>query len=110
MSLLFDQNLSDRLIRLLATDFPGSEHVRTVGLAAAKDEEIWQYAALHGLMVVSKDSDFQRRALQHGPPPKFVWLQMGNGPTQSVVQLLQSRKADIAKFEADRAAAMMVLP
>ena len=35
MRLLFDQNLSHRLVALLAAEFPGSEHVRNVGLAAA---------------------------------------------------------------------------
>lgn len=35
MRLLFDQNLSHRLVPALAREFPGSEHVRNVGLADA---------------------------------------------------------------------------
>jgi predicted nuclease of predicted toxin-antitoxin system len=35
MKLLFDQNLSHRLVRHLAAEFLGSAHVRDVGLAAA---------------------------------------------------------------------------
>ena len=34
---LFDENLSPRLVGLLATTFPGSTHVRDVGLAQADD-------------------------------------------------------------------------
>lgn len=37
MSLLFDQNLSRRLIGLLATEYPGSEHVERAGLLGADD-------------------------------------------------------------------------
>ena len=37
MKLLFDENLSPRLVGLLAGEFPGSEHVRNVGLAATPD-------------------------------------------------------------------------
>jgi predicted nuclease of predicted toxin-antitoxin system len=34
MKVLFDQNLSHRLVGQLASEFPGSSHVRDVGLAA----------------------------------------------------------------------------
>ena len=37
MKLLFDQNLSHRLVGQLAAEFPDSAHVRDVGLAAADD-------------------------------------------------------------------------
>jgi predicted nuclease of predicted toxin-antitoxin system len=41
MKLLFDQNLSPRLARLLADLYPGSIHVREVGLRDAVDAAIW---------------------------------------------------------------------
>ena len=66
MKLLFDQNLSPCLVRLLAVEFPGSQHVRDAGLAAAPDPAVWAYAAAQGLAIVSKDSDFQHRALLLG--------------------------------------------
>ena len=37
MKLLFDENLSHKLVGLLADLFPGSVHVREVGLKAADD-------------------------------------------------------------------------
>jgi predicted nuclease of predicted toxin-antitoxin system len=58
VSLLFDQNLSRRLPRLLAAEFPGSEQVLLVGLASADDRAVWAYAATRGLAIVSKDADF----------------------------------------------------
>ena len=43
MKLLFDQNLSPRLTRLLADIYPESIHVRDVGLREADDLVIWEY-------------------------------------------------------------------
>jgi predicted nuclease of predicted toxin-antitoxin system len=101
MRVLFDQNLSPRLVELLSEDYPGCQHVHTIGLAGADDQTVWDYAAQLQLVIVSKDSDFQHRALLYGPPPKVVWLRVGNGPTNSVVALLRSRKQDIAAFVLD---------
>lgn len=66
MRLLFDQNLSPRLPRLLADVFPDSMHVRDVGLRDADDATVWQYALANGLTIVSKDSDVQQRSLLFG--------------------------------------------
>ena len=110
MSLLFDQNLSRRLPALLASEFPGSEQVLGAGLATADDRTVWAYAAAHGLAVVSKDVDFARLSAALGPPPKVIWLQIGNGPTRDVVDLLRARAADAQAFLAHPAAAVLELP
>lgn len=110
MSLLFDQNLSRRLPALLAAEFPGSEQVIGAGLATADDRAVWAYAAAHGLAVVSKDADFAQLSTSLGPPPKVIWLRIGNGPTRDVVALLRSRAADVQAFLADPAAAVLELP
>jgi predicted nuclease of predicted toxin-antitoxin system len=110
MSLLFDQNLSRRLVALLAAEYPGSEHVESASLLGADDLTVWHYAAANGLMVVSKDSDFRHLALVHGPPPKVIWLRVGNGPTSVVEALLRTRLADVQAFAADPALAMLALP
>ena len=41
MKLLFDQNLSHRLVPALADLFPGSSHVRDHGLERADDPVVW---------------------------------------------------------------------
>ena len=110
MSLLFDQNLSRRLVGQLAAEYPGAEQVEGAGLLGADDLTVWQYAAAHGLMVVSKDSDFRHLALLHGSPPKVIWLRVGNGPTAVVAALLRARLADVQAFAADPALALLVLP
>jgi predicted nuclease of predicted toxin-antitoxin system len=90
MKLLFDQNLSPRLPRLLADIYADSIHVREVNLRDADDSEIWEYAKANGYVIVSKDSDFQQRSLLHGAPPKFTWLRVGNCTVKRTEELLRS--------------------
>ncbi len=100
--LLFDNNLSPRLVSTLSDLFQG-RHVATLGLAAASDEQVWAYARQHGLMVVTKDADFQELAVLRGAPPKVVWLRLGNCSTADVAALLRSHAGDIFRLgqEAD---------
>lgn len=86
MTLLSDQNLSRRLVGRLAVEYPGSEHVEAAGLLGADDRTVWRYTAGRGLIVVSKDSDFRHLALLYGPPPKVIWVRVGNGPTAAVAE------------------------
>ena len=44
MKLLFDHNLSARLIACLADLFPGASHVALANLERAADEQVWEYA------------------------------------------------------------------
>lgn len=44
MKLLFDQNLSPRLVDLIYDIFPNSTHVYKIGLDKADDPEVWEYS------------------------------------------------------------------
>jgi predicted nuclease of predicted toxin-antitoxin system len=109
MKLLFDENLSHRLVAQLSAEFPGSAHVRDAGLASAADPDVWAHAAANGFVIVSKDTDFQQRALLFGHPPKVIWVRLGNCATAAVTALLRSRLADIQAFEADPVASFLAL-
>ena len=109
MKLLFDQNLSHKLVVQLAAEFPGSAHVRDFGLTRAPDPEVWSYAAAHGFVIVSKDADFQQRALLIGHPPKVVWIRLGNCLTAAVAALLRSRRETLLAFDSDPSAAFLAL-
>ena len=109
MKLLFDQNLSPKLVNRLAREFPGSVHVITIGLDATPDPILWAYAAANGFTIVSKDSDFQQRAMILGHPPKVIWIRLGNCPTADVASLLRSRQSDILTFEADPTASFLAV-
>ena len=109
MKLLFDENLSHYLVGRIATLFPGSVHVRDVGLAQGEDRAIWDHARANGHAIVSKDEDFAERALLEGPPPKVVWIQLGNCTTDAVEALLRAHSDELLAFAADPEAALIVL-
>jgi len=109
MKLLFDENLSPKLPRLLAAHFPGSAHLRDCGLKGATDEEIWDYARANGFAIVSKDSDFYQRSLLFGSPPKFIWLRIGNCTRDDLVRLLSTHEQDISALDDDPLESVLVL-
>jgi predicted nuclease of predicted toxin-antitoxin system len=69
MKLLFDQNLSVRLVSRLSDVFPGSSHLSLVGLERGTDEMVWDFARDNGFILVSKDSDFNDLGVLRGSPP-----------------------------------------
>ncbi len=58
MTLLFDQNLSPKLVSRLADLFPGSTHVQSEGLDCATDDAIWEHCLQNALAIVTKDEDY----------------------------------------------------
>jgi predicted nuclease of predicted toxin-antitoxin system len=98
------------LPRLLADIYAESVHVREVGLRDVDDTAIWEYAELHGLVIVSKDSDFQQRSLLYGSPPKFIWLRVGNCPVKTIEDLLRKHSVAIHTFGLDDAKSHLMLP
>jgi predicted nuclease of predicted toxin-antitoxin system len=99
MKLLFDENLSPKLPRLVGTTFADSQHVREIGFKGQTDEEIWAFAKTNGFTIISKDKDFYQRALLYGSPPKFVWLCLGNCTRDDLLFLIQRHEQDILAFE-----------
>lgn len=109
MKLLFDENLSPRLVRLLADLYPDSVHVRDVGLKAADDSEVWTYAQDNSFIICSKDSDLHQRSFLLGFPPKVVWVRLGNCSTSDVELLLRKYSTTIELFAADNYASFLTL-
>jgi predicted nuclease of predicted toxin-antitoxin system len=99
MKLLFDENLSPKLPQLVVAVFPGSQHVRELGLMGHTDEEIWNYAAGNGFAIISKDKDFYQRAMLFGAPPKFIWLCIGNCTREDLLNLIRRHQEDMLAFE-----------
>jgi len=76
VKLLLDENLSRRLIGQVADLFPGTVHVSSVNLLQASDVEVWEYAKLFALCIVTADGDFYELSITMGAPPKVVWLKV----------------------------------
>jgi len=109
VKLLFDENLSPRLVAGLSDIFLGSVHVRDVGLARANDVAIWDYARDHDLTVVSKDADFHHLSFVQGPPPKVIWIRRGNCSTTDIAALLRANRIGILAFGAEMESAFLAL-
>jgi predicted nuclease of predicted toxin-antitoxin system len=109
MKLLFDQNLSHRLVPALAQLFPGSTHVRNVGLSRADDAAVWDFAKTGGYTIVSKDSDFHLRSFVEGYPPKIVWLQVGNCSTADIEARLRRNADELTAFHLDGTSAVFII-
>jgi predicted nuclease of predicted toxin-antitoxin system len=59
VNLLIDENLSPRLVQLLAAKGIAAQHVAHVGLSGATDPKVWRYAYDHDQAVVTINaSDF----------------------------------------------------
>ena len=99
MKLLFDENLSGRLADALADGYPGSEDVLALGFGGAGDGVVWEYAKVHGLTIVSKDTDFYERSMRVGAPPKVVWIRLGNCRWAAVEMLLRNSQQALIRFD-----------
>ena len=99
--LLFDENLSESLVRRLGDTYPNALHVRTLGYGGALDPVVWELAQARDAVLVSRDEDFRAMSVLHGPPPKVVWLNVGNARTARVAVLLRASQASIERLVAD---------
>jgi predicted nuclease of predicted toxin-antitoxin system len=98
MKLLFDQNLSFKLVPQLHDLFPNSAQVRSLGLDRADDNRIWAYARQNDYVLVTQDADYSNLSNLRGYPPKLIWLRCGNRPTREIEALLRGNHSDIIKF------------
>ncbi len=109
MKLLLDENLSPKLVKPLASTYPDSVHVNDIGLTGRDDITVWQYARSHGFTIVSKDNDFRQMAFLQGPPPKVIWLAVGNAGTKAILQLLLDRATVVKEFHSALDESLLVL-
>jgi len=69
MKLLFDHNLSHKLVKRLSDLFPESSHVRYHQLDQSADLDIWDFAKDNAYIIVSQDTDFIDWNRLRGSPP-----------------------------------------
>ena len=71
---LIDENLPITLAPII-----GGECTIASSLGARPtDAQLWQHARADDRVLLTKDADFFERILLEGPPPKIVWLRVGN--------------------------------
>lgn len=101
MKLLFDQNISFRVVKVLQELFPEANHVNEYSLHSVSDRQIWNYAKENQFHIVTFDADFNDLVTLYGHPPKVIWLRLGNTSSQNIVKSFSSHIEGIKSFLTD---------
>lgn len=98
MNLLFDQNISFRIIKRIIEIYPKSKQVRELGLENSTDFEIFEFAKRNQYTIVTFDSDFFDLNTMYGFPPKIIWIRTGNTTTINLEIILKEKYELIKLF------------
>ncbi len=98
MKLLFDENVSYRVVKKIAYLFPDCENVGRVKLLHTDDLVIWEYAKKNDFAIVTFDEDFEELSLLRGYPPKVILLRTGNISKDDLVRLFIDKQEVILSF------------
>lgn len=109
MKLLFDENISYRIVKKVSTDFPNSGHVSSFSLLNVSGRQIWKFALDNEYTIVTNDSDFNDLVLLCGFPPKVIWLKTGNTATTQIAESLILNKIKIETFVNDSESGILII-
>jgi predicted nuclease of predicted toxin-antitoxin system len=99
VKLLFDANISFRIVRMLDDLFPDSTHTALVGFSGeTADQIIWQFAKEYDFAIVTADGDFIQLVETRGAPPKIIRLERMDYSTEVAAALLRRYAVAIAEF------------
>jgi predicted nuclease of predicted toxin-antitoxin system len=102
MKLLFDENISHRILKRIIDYFMESIHFSTIRENRFTDLDIWSYAEKNGYTIVTFDADFYEWQLIRGYPPKLIWLRLGNTKTEIIARELIDNLKLIQNFISDK--------
>jgi len=102
VKLLFDQNISFRLIPKIQDIFPESKQVKLLELENSSDKQIWEFAKINGYSIVTFDADFYEFSVLYEFPPKIIWLRTGNITTLAVERIIRENFENITAFITDK--------
>jgi len=101
VKLLFDQNISFRVVGLLKELFPEARHVKEFDLQFSADRQIWTFAEENHYDIVTFDADFYDLAALHGHPPKIIWVRLGNTSSRNLARIFSGHSELIKSFLTD---------
>lgn len=78
MRFLVDAQVPPALARWLAAKGHEAAHVGDLGMQAASDAAIWDYALASSSVIVTKDEDFAQRKVLNDGAPLVVWIRLPN--------------------------------
>lgn len=109
MKLLFDQNISHKLVDKIGNMFPNSSHVKKESLDTSSDERVWDFARYNNFIIVSKDSDFIDKSIVRGFPPKIIWINKGNCSSKVIENILRDNFLLIKNFSEEQNTSLLIL-
>ncbi len=108
MKLLFDQNISFRLVKHIRDIFPEAKQVRELGLENVADIQIFNFAKNNNYAIVTFDADFCDLSVLKGYPPKIIWLKIGNTTTRKLEEVFRNHFQLINLFEFEDKACLVI--
>jgi len=96
MKFVIDAQLPPALARWISERSHEAEHVAEIGMIAATDAEIANYAQMNGCVLISKDEDFATLRL----PDRFglLWVRCGNTTKRALLNWLQPRWSEVERL------------
>lgn len=95
MRFLVDAQLPPALARFLGDAGHQAEHVYDIGMSAASDRIIWDYALQNGAVLITKDEDFVSLVSVNLDAPPVVWVRVGNIGKQALLSWIEPMMARI---------------
>jgi predicted nuclease of predicted toxin-antitoxin system len=101
MRFLVDAQLPPALASWITAQGHEAAAVRDLGLRDSPDSAIWEHAQTTDAIIVTKDEDFAQLAAVRPPPPRVLWIRLGNTTNANLIRTLEAHWPDlIAHFEA----------
>lgn len=98
MKLLFDQNISFKVVSKIIDNFPEAKQVKQLGIENYSDIEIWEFAKENQFTIVTFDADFYDLSHLKGHLPKIIWLRFGTTTTDFLGSIINTRNLIIKDF------------
>ena len=98
MNLIFDQNISSKIIKSLEDIHPESLHVKEVGLNNQSDLEVWNYALENNLVLVSTDYEIFDHSVIADICPKIICVYGNPITTTKMEWVIRVNKETIEQF------------
>lgn len=97
MNFLVDSQLPPTLAQWISIHGHKAIHVSEVGMLAADDSKIWQYAQEERAVIISKDEDFTDRWLLSDENVSLLWIRKGNCSNRALILWFEPLWPDVLK-------------
>lgn len=76
------------------------QHVREIN-DEWSDSDIWKYAKVKGLTIITKDADFSNRIVASEPPPRVIHLKVGSMRLADFRQFMLTNWGEMERLSVD---------